>query len=206
MNETPLRLEWMDPNDLTEHPQNWRRHPESQKAAVAAAIDDVGWAGVMLLNEQTGHILDGHLRKNLDPSLFVDGKVPVVVGNWSEDDEKKILLTLDPLAAMADADAVQLDALLREVQTDNQDLADMLTALAEDSGMYSVGETELPSLPDGDREPFQQMTFTLHDTQAETVKAAIDKAKAAGGFNGSPNENSNGNALARIAEAYGGTG
>ena len=57
------------------------------------------------------------------------------------------------------------------------------------------------SLPDGDREPFQQMTFTVSDEQAETIKAALDKAKKAGPFV-SDNENSNGNALARIAENY----
>lgn len=57
------------------------------------------------------------------------------------------------------------------------------------------------ALPDGDREPFQQMTFTVSDEQAETIKAAMDKAKKAGPFV-SDNENSNGNALARIAENY----
>jgi hypothetical protein len=58
------------------------------------------------------------------------------------------------------------------------------------------------ALPDGDKQPFQQMTFTLHDSQADTVRRALDAAKDAGDFDGSPNENSNGNALARMAEAF----
>jgi hypothetical protein len=57
-------------------------------------------------------------------------------------------------------------------------------------------------LPDGDRAPFRQMTFTLHDTQAEQVFDALKLAKAQGAFVDSPNENSNGNALARICETY----
>jgi hypothetical protein len=57
------------------------------------------------------------------------------------------------------------------------------------------------SLPDGERAPFQQMTFTLHDDQAESVKEAMQLAKSFGGFD-SENENSNGNALARICETY----
>lgn len=61
------------------------------------------------------------------------------------------------------------------------------------------------NLPTGDKSPFQQMTFTLHDTQAEIVKDAIERAKAAGAFVETGNENSNGNALARICEAYDGT-
>jgi hypothetical protein len=46
------------------------------------------------------------------------------------------------------------------------------------------------------------MTFTLHDSQADVVRRALDAAKDAGDFDGSPNENSNGNALARIAESF----
>jgi hypothetical protein len=45
------------------------------------------------------------------------------------------------------------------------------------------------------------MTFTLHDEQVEQIKAACNIAKKMGEFD-SPNENSNGNALARICETY----
>jgi hypothetical protein len=57
-------------------------------------------------------------------------------------------------------------------------------------------------LPDEDRAPFRQMTFTLHDTQADQVFDALKLAKAQGAFTDSPNKNSNGNALARICETY----
>ena len=46
------------------------------------------------------------------------------------------------------------------------------------------------------------MTFTLHDEQAKQVKTALTAAKSLGPFVDSPNENSNGNALARIAETF----
>lgn len=59
----------------------------------------------------------------------------------------------------------------------------------------------LANLPDGDRAPFQQMTFTLHDLQAEQVKRAIQIAGAMLPPN-DLNENSNGNALAFICEAF----
>ena len=58
------------------------------------------------------------------------------------------------------------------------------------------------SLPDGDRAPFQQMTFTLHDDQVEQVKEAVRVAKAMGDFVDSPNENGNGNGLARVCELF----
>jgi len=67
---------------------------------------------------------------------------------------------------------------------------------------FNVDGVDMPGMEDGDRVPFQQMTFTLHDEQAEVVNAAMDKAKSQGPFVDSPNENSNGNALARVAEAF----
>jgi hypothetical protein len=54
------------------------------------------------------------------------------------------------------------------------------------------------SLPDGDKAPFQQMTFTLADEQAEQIKNAIADIKATDEYKYAEtmgNENSNGNAL-----------
>lgn len=65
-----------------------------------------------------------------------------------------------------------------------------------------VPEIEPPELKDGDRAPFQQMTFTLHDEQAEELNAAIVKAKKEGGGESAVNENSNGNALYFIAQRF----
>jgi ParB-like chromosome segregation protein Spo0J len=54
------------------------------------------------------------------------------------------------------------------------------------------------SLPDGDKAPFQQMTFTLADEQAEQIKNAISDIKETEEYKYCEtmgNENSNGNAL-----------
>jgi len=54
------------------------------------------------------------------------------------------------------------------------------------------------SLPDGDKEPFQQMTFTLADEQADQIKNAIADIKLTEEYKYCEtmgNENSNGNAL-----------
>lgn len=60
-------------------------------------------------------------------------------------------------------------------------------------------------LPDGEKQPFQQMTFTLHDEQAEAIKAALaamketDEYKYAETFG---NTNTNGNALYCIIRSW----
>jgi hypothetical protein len=57
-------------------------------------------------------------------------------------------------------------------------------------------------LADGDKEPFQQMTFTLSDQQAEEIKEALSLAKDNNDVETYGNENGNGNALYRIVAEW----
>ena len=70
-----------------------------------------------------------------------------------------------------------------------------------DMGGFDVDANEYGedfSLKDGDKAPFQQMTFTLADEQAEQIKNAISDIKQTEEYKYAEtmgNENSNGNAL-----------
>jgi len=114
-----LRLEWIAADELADNPQNWRTHPAGQEQALRAAMAECGWAGACLYNERTGRLIDGHLRKKVAGSE----PVPVLIGSWTEDQERLILATLDPLSAMAQTNAGRLDALLRQVQAADGELA-----------------------------------------------------------------------------------
>jgi hypothetical protein len=59
----------------------------------------------------------------------------------------------------------------------------------------------MPALDSVDKDPIQKVTFVLHDEQTGTVERAIGVAKLEGPFD-SVNKNANGNAIARICEAY----
>src|SRR3990172_1303597 len=87
-----LRLEWRRASELTENPQNWRRHPRQQTVALETALREVGWAGALLYNEVTGRLIDGHLRRE----VAGDAEVPVLIGSWTEEQERLILASLDP--------------------------------------------------------------------------------------------------------------
>lgn len=66
------------------------------------------------------------------------------------------------------------------------------------TGISNDGFGEDFTLPDGDKAPFQQMTFTLADEQAEQIKNAIADIKKTEEYKYAEtmgNENSNGNAL-----------
>jgi DNA modification methylase len=140
-----LRLEWVEAETLQDNPRNWRRHPDQQMGALADVIAEVGWAGALLYNEATGRLLDGHARKKLG------GKVPVLIGSWTEEQERKILATLDPLAAMAEADLQVLNALLREVDSESENIQTMLADLANEHGLLQ-SQVE-PGLIDPDHIP-----------------------------------------------------
>ena len=123
-----LRLEWRSPAELADNPKNWRLHPEAQQDALAGVMKEVGWAGACLYNERTGRLIDGHLRRKVAHANGAE-KIPVLVGSWSEADEAKILATLDPVANMAGADPIKLDALMREVETSSEAVQEMLADL-----------------------------------------------------------------------------
>jgi len=150
------------------------------------------------IDDGTLMLIDGHLRAE----TIGEEVVPVLILDVNEAEADKILATLDPLAAMADSDAVKLDDLLRNIDTGSEALQEMIAATAEKAKLYQIDEAKPPELPDGDRTPFRQMTFTIHDEQHELIEEAIAIAKKSGGGDSDVNENSNGNALAFICKVY----
>lgn len=148
-----LRLEWLDPATLADNPLNWRRHPPRQRSAISAALEQAGWAGALLFNEKTGHLIDGHARKELSKP---GEKVPVLVGSWSEKQEALILATLDPLAAMAEADAQAFQELMGQVDTGGDERLDSL--LAELASQLPAADVILKQL---ETKPPPAMTWIL---------------------------------------------
>lgn len=65
-----------------------------------------------------------------------------------------------------------------------------------------VAEIGFPELPDGDRGEFRTMTFTITAEQQGTIEQALSRAKEEGDFEGTGNENSNGNAIALVCEVF----
>jgi hypothetical protein len=129
LDEPLLRLEYRDPTTLREHDRNWRRHPHAQMAALGESLDRAGWAGAVLYNEATGRLIDGHARRQAAIDRGEE-RIPVLVGSWTEEQELLLLASLDPISAMARADASVLDALLADIQTDDGPMRDLLASLA----------------------------------------------------------------------------
>src|SRR5579864_6010717 len=87
--------------DLVPHEWNFRLHPEMQKLALGALYREVGFARSLLAYELADgrlKLIDGHLRRDLDPEMEVD----VEVLDVSEEEARTLLLSIDPLAALAE--------------------------------------------------------------------------------------------------------
>jgi hypothetical protein len=88
--------------------------------------------------------------------------------------------------------------------------AEQLSDWGVDVGGFDVNAEDMSdefTLPDGDKAPFQQMTFTLADEQATVIKNAIEDIKGTEDYKYAEtmgNENSNGNALYLIVAAWAG--
>jgi hypothetical protein len=173
-----------------------------------------------------------HSRRNLDAikaslrkfgqqkPIVVDAKGIVLAGNgtltaaqelgWTEIQIVRTDLAGVEATAFAIADnrtaelaewEDSLNDVLKSLQDEGVDLAD-LGYSPEDLGQFAANAVGMPELASGDKQPFQQKTFTLHDEQAEEVDAAIAKAKQMGHGESGVNENSNGNALAFVCQSF----
>ncbi len=89
--------------DLLPHELNYRLHPEAQRAALEALYRSVGFARSLLAYELPDgrlKLIDGHLRRELHP----DQEVDVEVLDLTDAEARLLLLSLDPLAALAGRD------------------------------------------------------------------------------------------------------
>jgi hypothetical protein len=203
--------------DLIPDDHNANQGTERGNWALTQSIETYG-AGRSVLLDRHGKVIAGNKTSakfgelGLEDVLIVqtDGKTLVAV--------QRTDITLDSPEgrglAIADNRAGELNLnwdfseLLDLHDADQINLNDWWTGEEIDAGMAGNEdaseedwEKSIGSLSSEGKPPFQAMTFTLHDEQAEQVKAALEKAKSMGAFD-SENQNSNGNALARVCEIF----
>jgi hypothetical protein len=140
------------PADLVPNPRNWRSHPPEQQRALAGALSEVGWVAEVLVNRTTGNVVDGHLRIEL--ALAPDEPtVPVTYVDLSDEEERVVLASFDPIGALADAEATALTDLLSGLAPADADLRVFLEQLGREEGIDTiraglVDADDVPDLPD----------------------------------------------------------
>ena len=110
--------------DLVPHELNPRIHRDDQRAALAAILDEIGFARSLLTYELPDgrlKLIDGHLRADLHPDLEVD----VEVLDVNDAEARALLLSLDPLSLLADYDPTVLKQLREQATTSSDALANL---------------------------------------------------------------------------------
>lgn len=131
--------------ELEPHPLNWRRHPQEQVDAMRAALDEIGFAGAIVVREtEPGRyqIIDGHLRSEIDP----EARVPILVTDLSAEEADKLLATFDPIGSMAVADREALQELLSHVTFEAPELEGLVDSILDATAIAgdSVDEAAAP--------------------------------------------------------------
>ena len=111
-------------SDLLVHPLNPRIHPDAQKSALSAILNEIGFARSLLAYETAEgklQLIDGHLRKE----LFQDQEVMVEILDVNEQEANALLLSLDPLAALAQFDSPTLETLRKAASTQSEALQNL---------------------------------------------------------------------------------
>lgn len=137
--------------DIRGAPFNWRVHPASQVEALLGSIEELGFFDPLDTRELPDgslEMFDGHARQDLiNARIGPNTLIPCIVTDFTEAEAKKANLLKDPLAGMAEADPVKVDALIAEVTAESEALAKLI----DDLKAEGVGETVGPGEDETDK-------------------------------------------------------
>tara|TARA_R100001082_G_scaffold110573_2_gene90887 strand:- start:246 stop:830 length:585 start_codon:yes stop_codon:yes gene_type:complete len=174
---------------------NPRQLTKEQYKHLKDSIDRFGLVDPILVNKNKDRkniIIGGHQRVKVAKDMNIK-EVPVLELDLTYERERELNVRLNRNTGEWD-----MDSLANFFEVD--ELVDW-GFNEDDLKLFDADYGEEFNLPDGDKEPFKQMTFTLSDEQAEIVENAIKKAKE-NDFGDTGNENSNGNAIWWICNSY----
>lgn len=196
----------MQIKDLKQDKRNYRKHNQQNLDLIKKSVSEVGLGRSVVIDNENEIVCGNGLVSTLDKNtpikvIETDGTELVVVKRTdlnTNDEKRKQLAIMDN----STSDSSEFDLDMLQADFDVEQLQDW--GLDDFVGLEDC-ETDMPELNNGDKPPFQQITFTLADKQAELIKEAISKVKKTGKYNYVEtfnNENTNGNAIYCIVEEW----
>ena len=181
---------------------NPRRLTEEQEKHLTESLTEFGLVDPVIVNmnsERKNIIIGGHQRLKVWQKLG-NKEIDCVELDLSIEKEKELNIRLNANTGEWDIDLLTSEWDKFELEEWGVDIE---WAIGSDLDIDELSDEF--ELPEGDREPFQQMTFTLADEQAEFLKSCISELKQTEEYKYIEtfgNENSNGNALYLIAHQW----
>ena len=183
-----MKIEKVKIAELNPAEYNPRRMTNKQYEDLKNSLEKFGLVDPIIINSDNT-VVGGHQRLRIMRELGAE-LVPVVRVNLSKEDEKELNIRLNKNSGEFDLDILANNFEIDELK--DWGFKDIELGLNIDK----LDDTF--TLDDGDKKPFQQITFTLADKQAELIRNKIKEIKETEEYNYIEtfgNENSNGNAL-----------
>lgn len=188
--------------ELRGYERNAWQHPPEQVEGLAGSILEFGWTAPILADAE-GELIAGHGRLAAALRLGLK-RVPVITLPHLTPAQKRALVIADNQLPRG---GYWNEALLSAELADLADMKFDLSVIGFESdalrGLLNldVGEETLPDLATGEKAPFQQVTFTLHETQLQRLRQALALVTPAEmAAQERVNTNRNGNALAALVD------
>lgn len=198
-----MKIEIVDINSIQPYKNNPRKISETAIDKVANSIKEFGFRQPIVVDKDKV-IVVGHTRFNASKKLGLK-EVPITIADnlnqeqinayriadnrTNEDAEWDYKLLQEEFSNLVD------EKFNLELTGFNEDELKKYLAMEEDF------EVDLPEINDEDKQPFQQITFTLHNEQYEIVQQALDYIKKQN-IDDSINDNRNGNAITEICKLF----
>lgn len=192
-----MKIELINIDDIKVYENNAKLHPAEQIEQIKKSIEEFGMNDPIAIDENNV-IIEGHGRYIALQELGYKEVEVIKLSHLTEEQKKAYMLVHNKLTMNTDFDIELL----------SEELNNILDIDMGDFGfdIEVLDPEELDdkfSLPDGDKEDLEQMTFTLHTKQAELIKYAIetiinneDIEETFG------NTNKNGNALYEVVKQW----
>lgn len=166
-----VRHEDVDPKSLIPNPQNFKDHPDYQRLVMTGALEELGWLQSVIVNDNTKHLIDGHMRV----MLAIEKNQPTVPADFldlTEEEERKALLTIDPIGSFAKESKQRLQALTESIKFNSDATRELALGIARKYGFLPSIEGNNPK--DGGAETGQN-TDQIDKEANEYLESAVAK-------------------------------
>ena len=190
--------------ELTQDPDNSRSHDRKNLEAIKQSLEAFGQQKPIVI-DQEGKVVAGNGTLAAAQELGWQ-TIQAVVTDLEGAKQTAYAIADNRTAELAAWNDEQLAKSLVSLQND-QSIDEAISGFRTDEiermvGAFDIDTTALPELADGEKKPFQQIAFRLHDSQAEAVHEALRRAADEGMATSDVNTNKNGNAIAAICMRF----
>jgi len=190
-------------SELIPYINNSRIHSEEQITQLISSIKEFGFTNPILIDNDNS-IIAGHGRLLAVKKLGYDEVPCIIISGLSKIQIKALIIADNQLALNGSWDLDRLSLEIDGLKEDNFNL-DILafnTDFLKDIQETIIPLADLPEIKEGDKKPFQQMTFIIHDSQINFINLALEKVKKNFDLNNEYNQNINGNAITEICKNF----